>query len=221
MILHLLLQTMVMVPAGTFTMGSSPEQQAWAVSHGATAPSVADEGPQHTVTLPAFALGRSLVTRDEYAAFVHDTHRVTPRGCGRDSYKWDLDSALSWEHPGFRQTGHDPVVCVSWNDAQAYVAWLNAKAGGTSYRLPSEAEWEYAARSASALGLHDMLGKVWQWTADCYAENYVAKPRASCMRVDRGATASYPKWMWRATTRERNPADFRDRIMGFRIARTL
>jgi formylglycine-generating enzyme required for sulfatase activity len=61
-----------------------------------------------------------------------------------------------WQAPGFTQTDRDPVVCVSWNDAQAYVAWLNRKlreltptANAGSYRLPSEAEWEYSARSGT------------------------------------------------------------------------
>ena|SRR5579862_6714029 len=255
---------MVVVPGGTFTMGSTADERAWAASHGSTPGSVADEAPQHTVTLRAFALGKYDVTRDEYATFMRETKMQITPGCGHDGYKWYLDTALTWDHPGIEQSGRDPVVCVSWYDAQAYIAWLNHKTGG-GYRLPSEAEWEYAARGgtqtmfswgidtsgafsrawfksnsggqshpvgsrqANGFGLYDMVGDVWQWTADCYAESYATAPAdgrpadetIGCMRVDRGGSWSFPAWFLRPTTRERNPADFRDRIMGFRVARTL
>jgi formylglycine-generating enzyme required for sulfatase activity len=256
---------MVIVPAGTFTMGSSAQEKSWAASHGATMGSVADEAPQHTVTLRAFALGQFDVTRDEYAAFMRETNMQTIHGCAHDSFKWNLDTALSWKNPGFSQSPRDPVVCVSWHDAQVYVAWLNHKVGSGAYRLPSEAEWEYAARGgtrsmfwwgddtsgavghawfksnsggstrpvgsqpANPFGLSDIVGDVWQWTADCYAESYANAPAdgrpaeepIGCMRVDRGGTWLFPAWFLRPATRERNPPEFRDPIMGFRVAKTL
>jgi formylglycine-generating enzyme required for sulfatase activity len=269
---------MVVIAAGSFTMGSSDAEKSWAASHGGTLGSVADEAPQHEFTLRPFALGKYPVTRGEYAAFARETGRSAGDGCGRDSFKWDKDPSLNWQAPGFTQTERDPVVCVSWEDAQAYVAWLNGKArpgaGDGPYRLPTEAEWEYAARAgtttkfwwgdddsqassyawykddsggrthpvgrkpANAFDLYDMAGNVWQWTADCYAESYVGVPTdgsanetgvsdprpngtKKCMRVDRGGSWLYPAWLLRSATRERNPADFRDRIMGFRVARTL
>src|SRR5213075_1946365 len=93
-------------------------------------------------------------------------------------------------------------------------------------------------KPANAFHLYDMAGNVWQWTEDCYAESYAATPtdghanenRVSdprpngtkkCMRVDRGGSWLYPAWLLRSATRERNPADYRDVIMGFRVARTL
>jgi formylglycine-generating enzyme required for sulfatase activity len=262
---------MVVVPAGRYTMGSSASDKSWAVSHGSNAESVADESPQHEVSLLAFALGKYDVTRGEYAAFVRDTGHSAGDGCGLNGEKWDKQAGVDWQNPGFAQTERDPVVCVSWHDARAYVSWLNAKmrpavsSSDGPYRLPSEAEWEYAARAgtttrfwwgdddgdaagrawyksnsenrthptgtkpANRFGLHDMAGNVWQWTQDCYAETYAGAPTDgsaaevgnACMRVDRGGSWFYPAWLLRPATRERNPADYRDRIMGFRVARTL
>jgi formylglycine-generating enzyme required for sulfatase activity len=257
---------MVVLPAGRFTMGSSPAEKAWAASHGASAQAVADEAPQHTVALRSFALARYDVTRAEYAAFARETHPTADDGCGKDSFKWNKERDRNWQHPGFEQTDHDPVVCVGWREARAYVAWLNGKLRSKDgpYRLPSESEWEYAARAgtttwfwwgddedraaafawfvgnsggqthpvgmkpANAFGLYDMVGNVWQWTEDCYAESYANAPADgsaaagdACLRLDRGGSWLYPSWLLRSATRERNPADFRDAIMGFRVARTL
>ena len=263
---------MVVIPAGSFTMGSSAAEKAWAATHGGNLASVADESPQHIVSLRSFALGKYAVTRGEYAAFVRETGYPAGDGCGRDSFKWNKQADLSWQSPGFAQTERDPVVCVNWQDARAYVSWLNGKMrrsatilGDGPYRLPSESEWEYAARAgtttrfwwgdddaganehawykgnsggqthpvgskpANSFGLYDMAGNVWQWTEDCYAENYGNAPTdgsanelgEACMRVDRGASWLYPAWLLRSAVRERNPADYRDAIMGFRLARTL
>ena len=74
-----------------------------------------------------------------------------------------------------------------------------------------------------------MGGNVWQWTEDCYAESYEGAPRdghsnegkPDCMRVDRGSSWMYLAWLMRPATREENPANFRDVIMGFRVARAL
>ncbi|HYL27790.1 MAG TPA: formylglycine-generating enzyme family protein [Candidatus Nitrosotalea sp.] len=258
---------LVVIPAGSFTMGSTAAQKTWAVAHGATAASVADEAPQHRVTIHAFAMGEYDVTRAQYAQFVQASGYATAGGCALDSIKTNLQPDLNWGNPRFPQDDLDPVVCVSWRDAQAYIAWLNGKlpAGAHPFRLPSEAEWEYAARAgtsslffwgddpklaaerawydensngrtqpvggkpANDFGLFDIVGNVWQWTQDCYTESYDRAPadgRAveggdSCLRVDRGGSWLYALWFLRSTTRERNPADFRDRIMGFRVARDL
>src|ERR1700683_2887633 len=146
---------MVVIPAGSFTMGSSSEEKTWAASHGATLGSVTDEAPQHAVAVPAFAMGKYDVTRGEYAAFVRETGYPAGDGCGAGIDGWNKQPRVSWQKPGFTQSDRDPVVCVSWQDAQAYVAWLNHKvrrmsaAGDGPYRLPSEAEWEYAARAGT------------------------------------------------------------------------
>src|SRR5580692_11544510 len=110
---------MVVVPAGSFTMGSSAEEKSWAASHGGSVYAVADEAPQHQVSLPSFALGKYDVTRGEYAAFARETGYPAGDGCGRGRAmsKYEKDPKSSWENPGFKQTDRDPVVCVSWQDA--------------------------------------------------------------------------------------------------------
>ena len=148
---------MVVVPAGNFTMGSSASEKSWAATHGANAESVSDESPQHKVSLPSFALGKYDVTRDEYAAFARETGHPAGNECYESSMpKSNKRSGASWQNPGFNQTERDPVTCVSWQDARAYIAWLNAKlrrpgstSGDGTYRLPSESEWEYAARAGT------------------------------------------------------------------------
>ena len=135
---------LVVIPAGTFRMGSPASEEG----------RYDNEGPQHSVTLRSFALGRTEVTRAEYAAFVTATGHGSGGGCTVfDGSQWDTDDDASWREPGFSQGGGHPVVCVNWRDAQAYVAWLSRETG-SSYRLPSESEWEYAARSGTTTARH-------------------------------------------------------------------
>ena len=119
-----------------------------------------DESPQHAVTIPQpFALGRCEVTVGEFRQFVEASGYTTDAETSRGCYVWNeqervnkLDPARNWKSPGFAQTDQHPVTCVSWNDAQAYITWLNAWLGlrpNTAYRLPTESEWEYAARAGT------------------------------------------------------------------------
>jgi formylglycine-generating enzyme required for sulfatase activity len=141
---------MVMIPAGSFTMGSSATERKWSVEEGGTEDEVKDEQPAHTVRLAAgFALGRTEITRRQFARFVAATGRDMSGGCySWTGSEWKLDAAKNWRSPGFDQDDTHPAVCVSWDDAVAYAAWL-AEQTGEAYRLPSEAEWEYAAHAGS------------------------------------------------------------------------
>jgi formylglycine-generating enzyme required for sulfatase activity len=187
---------MVVVPAGTFLMGS-PEDEGGRTN---------SEGPQHLVTIArAFEVGKYAVTVDEFAAFVAETKRDMGKTAWTlEEGDWKERSDRSWRNPGFQQTGSHPVVCVSWDDAQAYARWLSEKTGKKN-RLLSEAEWEYCARGGmprpywwgssisptqanygqnnkgtvpvdsyapNPFGLYNVHGNVWEWVEDCWKENY-------------------------------------------------
>lgn len=138
---------MVKVPAGTFMMGSSVAETR---SEGTMDDVVADERPQHSVTIKReFALGKYPVTRGEFAVFVRETSYDAGSKCAVYAGEtFEAQSSKYFRNPGFAQTDQHPVVCVSFEDAQHYVQWLNRKTG-KSYRLLTEAEWEYAARAGT------------------------------------------------------------------------
>lgn len=139
----------VVIPAGSFVMGSSPEERR---REGVPAAFANREQPQHTVSFAKpFGLGRTEVTVAQYAVFAAETSQPGSDDCmGYDRAKdnWGLLKG-SWRDPGFEQSDNDPVVCISFHDATAYAAWL-ARKTGKRYRLASEAEWEYAARAGTA-----------------------------------------------------------------------
>jgi len=128
---------LVVIPPGSYIMGAPADEPGFSVI----------EGPQRRVNIHAFAAGKFDVTRGEWAAFASATKRVTPPGCSwSPSYKGEPDA--SWQHLGFAQNDAHPVVCVTWKDTQDYVRWLARRTGHT-YRLLTEAEWEYAARAGT------------------------------------------------------------------------
>jgi formylglycine-generating enzyme required for sulfatase activity len=131
---------MVVIPAGHFQMGAPAGEKG-------TSPL---EQPVHRVSIVSFAAGRFDVTRGEWALFSRATHRPTRKGCSYTGRSGPfLDPTGSWRSTGFVQTDRHPVVCVNWQDATEYAAWLSRRTG-KRYRLLSEAEWEYAARGGSS-----------------------------------------------------------------------
>ena len=129
---------MVVIPAGSFLMGS-PESEEGRDDN---------EGPQHRVEIQEpFAAGAYEVTVAEYREFVSAAGHDGGAGCWIFPVVPRKEDG-SWRNPGFEQTDSEPVVCVSWEEAQAYVRWLSRKTG-REYRLLSEAEWEYAARAGT------------------------------------------------------------------------
>ena len=113
-----------------------------------------NEKPVHNVCVNDFYLGQYEATVGQFKQFVSETGYETEAEKGDGCSVWDgsqfgKDGSKSWRSPGFSRDGADdnqPVVCVTWSDTQAFAEWLSRK-GGKSYRLPTEAEWEYAARS--------------------------------------------------------------------------
>ena len=125
------LHQMVRIKGGSFLMGSPETEKS----------RYEDEGPQHEVKIGDFEIGKFVVTFEEYDAFCEATGRELP-----DDRHWGRDRR--------------PVIDVSWNDANEYCDWLNAFSG-ECYRLPSEAEWEYACRAgtSTAYSFGDSIGK--------------------------------------------------------------
>jgi len=139
---------MITVPAGQFKMGTAIADRLIDPRTGKPATS---DSPQHEVTIAApFAIGKYEVTVDEFGAFIADTGYEPVDRCMEFSKEdsFTISKDFNWQDTGFEQAGDHPVVCVSFFDAEAYVAWLSDKTG-EAYRLPSEAEWEYAARAGS------------------------------------------------------------------------
>jgi len=134
---------MVIVPPGRFTMGAEGGEKD------------RPEGPRREVTIAkAFAAGRFEITRGQYQTFVDATHYDSGPGCASWSaakQSFEIQLEYNWRNPtaGVVTAADEPVVCVSWLDAKAYVAWLG-KLTGHGYRLATEAEWEYFARAGAA-----------------------------------------------------------------------
>lgn len=133
---------MVVIPAGTFLMGSPVDQLG----------RDALEGPQRLVTIQSFSVGKYHVSRGEWSRFATETKRPVEKGCawsGGAAGDAKAEAEASWKDLRFKQDDTHPVVCVTWHDAQDYAAWLSRRTG-KHYRLLSEAEWEFAARAGTS-----------------------------------------------------------------------
>jgi formylglycine-generating enzyme required for sulfatase activity len=240
---------MVVVPAGSFMMGS-PESE---IGRGS------NEGPQRKVTMQSFAIGK------------HETTFAQWDACAAEGGCAHKPGDETWGR------GRRPVINVSWHDAREFVAWL-ARKTGKPYRLPTEAEWEYAARGVTdasqphppfatgstinyrqanydanfvyadgkmglyrqktvevgsfrknAFGLHDMHGNVWEWVEDCYRDSYRGAPtdgsavvaRDCSLRILRGGSWNYYPQLLRSAYRYATAPEVRLDMVGLRVARSL
>ncbi len=134
---------MTFIPGGTFLMGNADDADA------------SRERPAHRVTAPAFIAGKREVTVGQFRRFAEATGYLTEaerdvlfQGCF-DSGMEKITPGRSWRDPGYPIEDDRPVTCVSWNDAQAFIAWITEQTG-RQFRLLTEAEWEYAARAGNA-----------------------------------------------------------------------
>jgi formylglycine-generating enzyme required for sulfatase activity len=229
---------LVLVPAGTFRMGS-PSSEAGRYD---------DEQP-HTVKITRpFYMGACMVTQEQYERVMGDNpSSFASTGGGKAKVKDESTHSF-------------PVESVSWHDANRFCTKLSAMAeemkASRVYRLPTEAEWEYACRAGTTtafhfgrslsssyaninlgrtcpvgrykpngFGLFDMHGNVWQWCADWYAEDFYRKspeadptgPRGGERRVVRGGSWYDDMRDVRAAVRGRQPPDYRGDHIGFRV----
>jgi len=131
---------MVVIPPGSFTMGQSG----------------GDSNNVHSVQInKAFAISKTEITRGQFDAFIAESGYSADSGCFTfEGTRPERRLERNWRNPGYPQKDDHPAACINWDDAKAYVSWL-AKKSGKSYRLPSEAEWEYACRAG---GEHDYCG---------------------------------------------------------------
>jgi len=236
---------MVVVPAGTFSMGEPPSEIERANG----------KVTQHKVTISRpFAVGKYVITFDEWDACVREggcANRAEDKGWGR---------------------GRRPVINVSWKDAKQYTVWLSRKTG-KGYRLPSEAEWEYMARAGTTtpfytgttisrdeanigskpdifiyftawrailvdktvpvgsyppnpFGIYDVIGNVWQWTEDCWSGDPKGAPSDGSARTgnDCGGRRVQRGWGWIAAPdsvadRQSGDPNSRGHAVGFRVTR--
>jgi formylglycine-generating enzyme required for sulfatase activity len=257
---------MIAIEAASFQIGSTTQN----------ASTYVDELPQRPITISEpFAMGRHQVTRGQFSAFVTATGHQMEAGCWTLTDEgWQHAPNADWQSPGFSQTDEHPVVCVSHEDALAYIDWAS-EVDDRRYSLPSEAQWHLASTATQATpfwgtrydicdfgnvpdltsknkvakvgepcddgtlytaavgsfkpnpnGLFDMIGNVWEWTADCWQDNYDALPQNGSAFIHpkceehalRGHSWTDAPGAVTLRTRYSLPSDARQSFVGFRIA---
>ena len=178
--------TFVYIPPGSFSMGSMPDEEGRE-----------QDETRHPVTLTkGFYMQATEVTVNQWREFVKETgYESTGEKTGAMVLKdgeWDIRKGYDWKNPGFPQEGDHPVTCVSWKDAQAFAEWMSQKAEGT-FRLPTEAEWEYACRAGTDTRFS------WGDEADCEKANFGNSWTNECGREEplrTVKTGTYPPNPW-------------------------
>ncbi len=283
---------MILLKGGSFMMGTPSGENHSLHNTSKTSSNLADpahpsgdddERPAHRVTLDSFYIDATEVTNEEFARFVRETGYKTDAERKGFSWvfkkgfsDWEMVKGADWRHPfgadsNIADKMDHPVVNVSWSDAAAFARWAGK-------RLPTEAEWEYAARGgregalypwgdalkpegkplanfwqgtwpednqvedghyytapvasfqANGFGLYDMVGNVWEWTADYYDAEYYKRspaknpkgPRRGEMRVARGGSWFCSEGYcgaYRVGFRGKSPQDASFNNVGFRCAR--
>lgn len=183
---------MVVIPPGRFIKGSPPGE---ALGEGTPLRDAANETPQEPASVDtAFAISMTEVTRAQFSLFVAEEGYETQWPCitwDFQANQWGARGSLwTWSNPGFRQSPDDPVVCVSFTDAQAYTHWLSGKTG-QPYRLLKDEEWEYVARSRTQTARPwDRIGVSGRRNA-CAHANVMDQDAADYLKVDPSAADSH------------------------------
>lgn len=149
--------TFVWVPGGCFMMGQTESEKAYLIRERGREEYdkyYKRELPRHKVCVDGFWMGQKEVTRGQFRKFIQASGYRTDADKKGSAYifvsgkGWQLEKGYNWEKTGYDQTDVHPVVNVSWNDARLMIEWMNRQSG-QSFELPSEVQWEYAARAGT------------------------------------------------------------------------